>query len=169
MAESQIVKNMRSGLIQIIAGANSYDVKFEEGNFSLTIPGRSVAVYRDRGRFADADHGQPMALYDQDQEMTGTFTAYMRDISDGSFITGPQFITKSGLYASSWGTTMTGAGTEAPKLVDIKWTVYGVIHGDPADHTILCQWCNITGGLADGGPNTVSFSFSSFDVYPTVT
>lgn len=169
MAESQIVKNMRSGLIQIIVGANSYDIKFEEGNFNLTIPGRSVAVYRDRGRFADADHGQPQVLYDQDQEMTGSFTAYLRDISDGSYVTAPQFITKSGLYASSWGTTMTGAGSEAPKLVDLKWTVYGGIHGDPTDHTVLCQWSYITGAFAEGSPNVVTFNFQSFDVYPTVT
>lgn len=169
MAESVITKNMRSGLIQVIVGANSYDVKFEEGNFNLTVPGRSVAVYRDRGRFADTDHGQPQVLYDQDQEMTGSFTAYLRDISDGSFITGPQFILKSGLYASSWGTTMSGAGTEAPKLVDLKWTVYGTIHNDPSDHTVLCQWCNITGAFAEGSPNMVTFNFQSFDIYPTVT
>lgn len=169
MPESSIVKNQRSGTLKIKVGANSYEVGFQEGRFVLNIPGTSIAVYRDRGRFASTLHGQPMVAKDQDQEMTGTFSAQLRDLSDGSFITGPQFIARCGLFLSTWGTQLVGAGTEAPQLVDLEWTMRGVVHGDPSDHVALVQWCNITGSINEGSPNLLNFSYTAFDVYPTFT
>lgn len=169
MPESSIVKNQRSGTLKIKVGANSYTVGFQEGRFALNIPGISIAVYRDRGKFASVLHGQPMVALDQDQEMTGTFSAQLRDLSDGSFITGPQFIAKSGLYLSSWGTTLVGAGTAAPQLVTLEWTMAGLVHGDPSDHVCQVEWCNLTGSINEGSPNLTNFAFTSFDVYPTFT
>lgn len=169
MAESTIVKNQRSGTLKIKVGANSYTVNFQEGRFALNIPGRSIAVYRDRGRFASVLHGQPMVAFDQDQEMTGTFSAQLSDLSDGSAISRAQFIAKSGYYLSNWGTTLVGAGTEAPQLVSLEWTMAGIVHGDAADHTCLVEWCNLTGSLGEGSPNLCNFNFTSFDVYPTLT
>ncbi len=170
MAESLVVKNRRSGLLEIIVGAFSYTVKWQEGNFQVNIPGISVAQYLNRGRMADSLHGQPMVAYDTDQPMTGSFSAYLRDITDDSYVTLPEFITRTGLYELSWGTTLTGMGTEVPKLVDLKWTVQGSPeHGDPADHTMLFKYCHLTGAIAEGGPNTITINWTSFDIYPICT
>lgn len=169
MAESVVVKNVRDGLLDWIVGANSYRFVYKDGTLNLNVPGPSVANYLNDGKFA-ADgslHGQPSLRYDQDQPMSGSFTAYLRDISDASYITAPQLILKSGLYAASWGTSM-GANGEVI-TGDLKWTIKGTTHGDAADHTILCKWVTLTGAIAAGSPNMVTLNFTAFDLYPTVT
>jgi hypothetical protein len=167
MPESTVVKNMRDGIIDIIVGANSYRIAYEAGTLQLNIPGPSISNYKDRGEFAETLHGQPSLRYNEDQPMTGSFTAYLRDLSDGSYVTAAEFVLKSGQYLSAWGSTM-GADAEVP-TVDLKWTIKGTVHGDAADHTATLQWVHITGALADGNPNMVTLSFTSFDLYPTVT
>lgn len=170
MPESEVSKNHRSGILDIIVGAMTpYRVKWEQGNFTFNVPGRSIANYLDRGEFAETDHGQPMVLYDQSQPMTGSFSAYLRDFTDDSYITLVELITRSGLYELSWGTELTGQGTEAPKLVTLKFTMKGVAHGDAADHTATFKWCHLTGSVAEGSPNMVTINFTSFDNYPVLT
>jgi hypothetical protein len=169
MPESEVTKNRRSGILDIIVGANTYRVKWEEGDLQVNIPGRSVANYLDRGEFSDSDHGQPMVLYDQSQPMTGTFSAYLRDFTDDSYITLAEFITRTGLYLNSWGTVLTGQGTEAPQLVDLLFTMKGTAHGDAADHTMRFKWAHLTGAIAEGSPNKISINFQSFDNYPVCT
>lgn len=167
MPESTVVKNMRDGLLELISGANSYAIKYEQGTNQLNVPGPSVSNYKDRGRFADALHGQPSLRYNEDQPMTGSFTCYLRDVSDGSYVTAAEFVLRSGAVLSGWASTM-GANAEVP-TVDLRWTIAGVVHGDASNHVVLMQWVHITGAIGEGDPNLVTINYQCFDLYPTVT
>ncbi len=168
MAESEVSKNRRSGILDIIVGANSYRVKWEEGNFQLNIPGRSVANYKDRGAFAETEHGMPMVLYDEDQPMTGSFSGYLRDFTDDSYVTLTQFITRAGLYGLTWGTELVGQGMDAPQLVTLKWTMKGIAHNDPSDHVMYIKYAHLTGAVAEGSPNLCTINFTAFQCYPVM-
>ena len=166
MPESLIPKNMRDGTLRIYSGADSYTVKYEQGNLNLNIPGPSVSVYMDRGRFADAVHGTPALRYNQDQPMTGSFAAHMRDMPDASYVTLADFMARVGAF-TSWTSTL-GSSAEVP-TVNLEWTIAGAIHGDAADKTVLLQYCWMTGAIAEGDPNTITMNFTSYDLLPTVT
>lgn len=167
MAESTVVKNMRDGTLTLKVGVNTYEIKYEEGTLSLTIPGKSVANYKDRGRFADADGGAPSLRYNEDQPMTGSFSCYLRDISDGSYVTAAEFIANSGQYASTWGSSL-GAGAEV-KTVDLQWDVEGTGHLDSTDHQLVLPYTTLNGAIGEGSPNKVTINFTSWCVFPTAT
>jgi hypothetical protein len=167
MAESTVAKNMRDGTVTVKVGANSYVIKYEEGTMQLNVPGPSIANYLDRGRLADTVGGVPSLRYNEDQPMTGSFSAYLRDISDGSYVTAPEFILKTGQYASLWGSSL-GANAEV-KTVDLQWDIVGTTHGDASDHQVLLPYTVLTGAMAEGSPNKVTINFSTYVLYPTVT
>jgi hypothetical protein len=167
MAESVVAKNMRDGTITLKVGANSYVIKYEEGSLQLNVPGPSVANYLDRGRLADTVGGVPSIRYNEDQPMTGSFSAYLRDISDASYVTAPEFILRSGQYSSLWGSSL-GASAEV-KTVDLQWDIVGAAHGDASDHQVLIAYCVLNGAVAEGSPNKVTINFTSYTLYPTVT
>ena len=50
--------------------------------------------------------------------------------------------------------------------VQIFWTE-GTDHGDASDHTLTLPHCVITGSLAEGDPDTVSISLTSYANFPT--
>jgi len=165
MPISQILKTKRDGTIAIRdnALANSVTVAFEAGDFALNIPGPTIISTLDRGRFTDP----PSLRYGDDQAMTGTFTAYLRDVSDATYATLEEVLTNSGIVASTWVSVM-GANGEV-KAYDILWTIAGTTHGDAANHTIRLKYCVITGSLQEGDPSTISASFTDYELYPTVT
>lgn len=165
MPESTVVKNKRDGTIEFsdFAAANSLTVAFESGDLSLTIPGTSVSNYLDRGTMVPS-----LRLVD-DQPITGSFTAYLRDFSDATYATLMELITLTGDVGANWVST----GQIPPVIadvftVDLKWTVAGVIHGDPTDHEIVLNFCHLTGATSEGDPDTITINFTSYTVYPTV-
>lgn len=165
MAISTVVKTKRDGTLTIAdnAGAHSLTVAFEAGDFKLNIPGRTVNLFLDRGAI-----GSPPAIrYGDDQPMTGSFTAQLRDLSDASYITLEEILTNSGYFASTWVSTMGSTGEV--KTVKCTWTIEGTDHGDSADHTIALAYCYVTGSLGDGDPSSIEVSFTDFELYPTVT
>lgn len=166
MAESVIAKNMRDGTLTLLVGANSYVIKYEEGTLQLNVPGPSIANYLDRGRFADSVGGVPSVRYNEDQPMTGSFSAYLRDISDASYVTAPEFILRTGQYSSLWGSSL-GASAEV-KTVDIQWDIAGTIHNDASDHRVTLAYCCLNGALGEGSPSKTTINFSSYTLYPTV-
>lgn len=167
MAESVITKNMRDGTITLKVGANTYEIKYEEGTLQLAIPGPNVAQYLDRGRMADTVGGVPSIRYNEDQPMTGSFSAYLRDISDASYVTAVEFLTKTGQYASLWGSSL-GASAEV-KTVDLYWDIAGTIHGDASSHQVVLPYTYLSGAVAEGSPNKTTINFTSYCLYPTVT
>jgi hypothetical protein len=163
MAESTIVKTLQDGTLKISdnAGANSYTISYESGDFSLDVPGIASQNFLDRGQFGST----PSVRNGDDQPMTGSFTFHQRDIGDATDVTTPEFFLND--LPAAWVGTLGANGEHL--LLTLLWTIEGTNHGDGADHTITCNFCRITGSLSEGYPNTGSISFTSFDVYPTVT
>jgi hypothetical protein len=167
--ESRIVKNFRVGLIEILIKSNRYQIRAEDGDFNLSVPGRSLAVYLDRGQLYDPDDpdDEPNVQYDQDQPMTGSFSCQLRDMHGDTFVTSTDFITRTGQMLEQWGTELRRAGPDSPKLCTIQWWMKGNRVGDPRNKGIRCRFCNLTGSpVAEGSPNKASFSFTSYSVYP---
>lgn len=162
MAESTIVKNMRDGTLTVINGANTYEVAYEEGTLNLNIPGPTVANYLDRGRFTSP----PSLRLDQDQPMTGSFTARLRDMSDASYATLVEYGTKSGAVAGY--TSTLGASAEVFTST-LRWDVDGTNHGDATDHRMDLPYTWFTVSLQEGSPDMVTVNFTSYANYPTVT
>tara|TARA_R110002074_G_scaffold347031_1_gene517371 strand:- start:23 stop:517 length:495 start_codon:yes stop_codon:yes gene_type:complete len=161
MAESTIVKTKRDGTIKFSdnAGANTYTVAYEAGDLNISIPGPSVISPLDRGSL-----GSPPSLrYSDDAPITGSLTAYLRDLGDAAFATLSEIITQTGHVASTWVSTM-GADAEVFTL-DLEWTIAGP--GAEADHVLTLPFCVVTGSLSEGDPDQISISFTSYSVYPS--
>jgi len=165
MAESTIVKTKRDGTLTFSdnGAASSYIVAFEAGDLSITVAGRTVSLYLDRGVMSDP----PAIRYGDDQPMSGSFTCQLRDATDAATETILDILTQGGHVASTW--VSTGGANAEVFTVDLTWTIEGTDHGDAADHTIVLKHCYVTGSVADGDPGTVSVTFTSYDLYPTVT
>lgn len=166
MAISQIVKTLRDGTLTLKdnGGSNSCVIAYEEGTLQLDIPGPTINHYPDRGAI---DGSAPSLRKGDDQPMSGSFTAYMRDVSDASYITLESILTNSGYYASTWVSTL-GANAEV-KTLTLQWDVEGTNHGDASDHQIQCLFCVVTGSIQEGHPNVVTVNFTSWDSFPSVT
>lgn len=162
MPESTVVKNMRDGKLEVISGADSYEIAYEEGVMTLNVPGATVANYLDRGQFTDP----PSLRFDQDQPMTGSFTFRFRDAGDAAYVTASEHITKTGAVAN-WGSTL-GVGAEV-KTVTLRWTINGTNHQDLSNHVFELPYSWLTGSYADGSPITGTINFTSYKLYPTVT
>ncbi|MCK5224699.1 hypothetical protein KAR04_08000 [Candidatus Calescamantes bacterium] len=167
MAESLITKTKRDGTITIRDGttptANEYTVAFEAGDLSVTIAGRTVNLFLDRGVLTDP----PQIRYGDDQPMSGSFTAQLRDVSDATDETLAAILLDTGVINTGW--VGRGGSTREVKTFQLEWTIEGTDHGDAADHTITLDYCYITGSLADGDPAVVTINFTSFQLYPAVT
>ena len=164
MAYSTIVKTKRDGTLTFSdnAAAESLVVAYESGDLSLTIAGATIVNPLDRGQFG----ATPSLRYGDDQPVTGSFTAYLRDLNDAAVSTLENLVTQSGYVGSDWVSTL-GANSEV-FTVTLAWTVEGTDHGDPGDHTLTCNHCVVTGGFSEGDPDSISISFTSYDLFPTV-
>lgn len=165
MPESTIVKTKRDGSITIedLGAVNTLTVNFEAGDLSIEIPGATVNNFLDRGRLTSP----PAIRYGEDQPITGTFTAYLRDLSDATYATLAEIITQTGDVGANWVSTMGAAGEVF--AVKMRWTIEGTDHGDPSDHVLELDHCYLTGSLSDGDPDTISLSFTSYVLYPVLT
>jgi len=165
MAESTICKTKRDGTITFsdFGGTNSYEVAFEAGDLNVAIPGRVVNVFFDRGEFG----ATPCIRYGDDQPMTGTFTAYLRDATDATAAALMDFLTQSGFVDANWTSTL-GANSEV-FLVAVDFAIEGTDHGEAADHGLGFNHCYLTGSIAEGDPSVITVTFTSYAVYPTVT
>ena len=169
MAESTIVKTKRDGTLTFsdLAAANTYTVAFEAGDLTIDIPGPTVSNYLDRGRFTSP----PSIRHIDDQPISGSFTAYLRDISDAVDETLFEIIAQSGFVGSTW-TSRMGANGEVFTLL-LTWDLEGTDHGDvdgvaaPSDHRIQLDHCWVTGSIAEGDPNAITINFTSYELYPT--
>lgn len=167
MAESLITKTKRDGVITITDGttpaAETYEVAFEAGDLSITIAGRTISLFLDRGVITDP----PQIRFGDDQPMTFTFTAQLREVTDTAVATLVDIVNDTGFVGSTW--IGRGGSTREVKTYHLKWAIEGSDHGDSGDHTIEMDFCYITGSVADGDPANVSISGTSFQVYPDVT
>lgn len=163
MAISTVVKTKRDGTLVLKdnAAANTLTVAYEAGDLSISIPGPAVISPLDRGQFGDP----PSLRYSDDQPITGTFTAYLRDLTDDGYATLEEVILQSGDVANNWVSTMGGDGEVF--TLDLEWTIAGLVHGDAFDHVLTLPYCVVTGSLSEGDPDQISISFTSYSVYPS--
>jgi hypothetical protein len=167
-AESKIVKNFKTGLVEILVRNNRYVVKAEQGNLTLNVPGPTVEVYPDRGRLYDPDdpEDEPLIQYGADQPMTGTWSAYLRDPGSEDYITLSDIVMQTGLFFSRWGTELRNAGPDSPKVATIQWWLRGQRVGDLRNKGYRCRFCHITGSVAEGSPNLITCNFTSYSPKP---
>jgi len=164
MPYSSIIKTKRDGTLLLAdnAAVHSLTVAYEAGDFNLSIPGPGVNNFLDRGLIG----ATPSIRYGDDAPMTFTFTANLRDLSDAAYATLEEILMQSGIVGTAWVTTM-GATGEVFAL-DLTWTIAGLVHGDAANHVIKLPYSVLTGSLAEGDPDTISISGTSYALYPTI-
>lgn len=152
MAESLIAKNRRDGTLQVINGTRTYTVAMEQGDFAVS--GANEGNYEtteieDRGEYSHERRTKR-------KYPTFTFTAWMRDLIDGTDTTLVGMLLKLGVHSTDASIV---SGSEV-YMVNLKWTVDGTTHGDAANHTATYATCRITDvNFAEAeDKNTVSIS-----------
>lgn len=165
MAISTVPKTKHDGTLTIYdnASAHSVEIAYENGDFNMSVPGRANTIILDRGEFP----ATPSVRNGDDQPITCTFTAYVRDISDASYITVEEILLNAGYFASTWVSTL-GANAEK-KTVKCVWTIEGTDHGDASDHTVTLAYCLVSGSIQEGDPNVLTMNLIDLEVYPTCT
>ena len=156
MAHSTTVKNFRDGTLKIedAAGA-THTVQFEAGDFSVSglLPnGKELATYLDRGDLASIRHTNVTFP-------SGSFSMHMADITDAGYSTAADLMLKKGSHSSAVSTL--GANAEV-YTVKLTLTIEGTDHGDGNDHTIVLDDCACSVDFAEGDPNSLSVSFTTY-------
>jgi len=183
MAESSIVKTKIDGTLTLASqataggggfnsdgtqpsGAVWYVIAYEAGDFSLTVPGVQGAVnnFLDRGKITDP----PSIRLGDEAAITFSLTAMFRDMTDGSADTLMDILNQQGNVASTWtSTTSTSPASDDAEVwtVDLKLEITNA--GDGTDtHALVLQNCALNYALAEGDPNTISISGTSYAAAP---
>lgn len=167
MAESTIVRIKRDAAITIAGSAGStYTVAYEPGVFQVDIPLWDTQNFLDRGEMPST----PSIRKGDDQPMSGSFSAYLRDLGDTSNAYATlldicvQFASN---YAASTMTSTIGAASDE-KTYTMTYIVDGTPFGE-ADKTLTFSYCVLRGSLQEGDPSAVSVTFTSFKLRPTLS
>lgn len=164
MAESTVVRNKRDETLVIShAGSGTYTAAYEVGDFEVDYPLEGVDNYLDRGVMPST----PSIRKGDDQEMTGSFTVYLRDAVSASDVTMLDLgVIFSGGAAASWTSTM---GTNSDVVTyTLSRTIVGGAFGS-TDRTLVYPFCVFRVSESNGNPSTVKVSFRSFALRPTWT
>jgi hypothetical protein len=164
MAESTVVRTKRDISIGITDGTRTYTVAYEPGDFSLEIPRESISNFLDRGVMPSV----PSIRLLDDQPMTFSFSAYERDwVSAAGHVTllDLNVFFASKYAATNWTSTI-GTASDVDTL-SVNLTQEGSDFGE-ADITIRLPYAVIRASRADGDPNTISVSGTSYALIPTV-
>jgi len=184
MAESLVVKSRLMGKITLAAlkegafntssgaleaGAESYEVKFEEGNLQIAVTGRQKVLIRDRQDLAGVIAGD-------EEPTTIQFSAYLRDLTDTGVETlndialwltrDPWAMSGYGDYVSSnWESTYaSSAGGDAMiNGVSVKFEIInpGDTSGD--SHVMVANLCFGSMSISEGDPDTITISLTCTD------
>lgn len=168
MAESTIVKTKCDGTILFEDGAGtpvSYTVAYEAGDLTINLPGKTVNAFLDRGKFGST----PSLRYGDEQAITFSFTAHLRDLSDGTDVVLPDFLLDTdGDLSTAAGSAQSTLGTNAEVMTwTVTFTIEGTDRGDASDHVIELSFCHVTGSISEGDPDTISIEGTSYQQYPT--
>lgn len=165
MAESTVVRTKRDITITITDGSASYTVAYEEGDFNLDIPLETVENFLDRG----AIPAVPSIRKGNDQPMTFGFSAHERNwwsASDHATLLDLAVVFASSSYVTDNWTSTIGTASDVTTWT-VQITQEGSDFGD-SDITMTLPYCTIRGGRADGLPNTINISGTSWALRPTV-
>jgi hypothetical protein len=164
MAESAIVRTKRDIQIAYTDGTNTYTVAYEPGDFNLDIPLETVNNFLDRGVMPTT----PSIRLGDDQPMTFSHTAYERDwlsAADHATLLDIAVIFTSKYVASNWTSTI-GTASDATTW-GVNLTQEGSDFGE-SDISLQLPYSVVRASRADGDPNVVSITGTSFRLRPTV-
>jgi hypothetical protein len=168
MAESTVVRVKRDGQILLAdsGAAHTYTVAYEPGDFGYNVPDSSVNQFLDRGEMG----ATPTVRIGDDAPMTGSFTAYLRDLGD----TGAAYATlldvahryAAKYVATNWVSTL-GANSDV-FTITISLTIDGSPFGE-SDKTVTFPFSVFRANAKEGDPNMIDASFTSFAVRPLLS
>ena len=180
MPISTTVKTKRDGTILIAAlaggafdlttgallpGAESLEIAYETGDLNWSVPRPVVNNFLDRGEVTDP----PSVRFGDDQMMTWSFSAFVRDMVSGLYASVEQIAQNAGYVAANWEAVNASApGCAEVPLFDARWIIDGASHCDPVDYYVILRHNFFVGSFAEGDPNALSMSATSYTVYPTV-
>jgi len=155
MPISSVVKNFRDGLIQLASGGGSpvsMSVQYQNGDFSLSASNQGNyehTKYLDRGDLGSVRKTNRSFP-------TGSFTAHLTDLSDGTNNTLWDAVNRSGSFAAAVSTL--GANADLYTL-NITLTIEGTKFGDASDHVLIMNDCRCSIDVAEGDPDSVTLNF----------
>jgi hypothetical protein len=160
MAEAQMVRNKRDGLIQIRRTASTYTVAVEAGNLTYKAGGYSTWWGLDRG-----EHMTPRKL--DAQRTTLGFSVYLRDLGSAAHATLPDICEEDSRATSWWAlNTVSTLTTSDQKASDVLFVEDGGAVGEP-DVTLTFDDVVLAGQFAEGDVNTYSVTGEAAIVGPT--
>ena len=168
MPESTVVRVKRDGQIMLAdsGAARTYTVAYEPGDLAYSVPDYTVNMFLDRGEIG----ATPSLRIGDEQAMTGSFSAYMRDLGDtaGGYATlldvAHRYVGK--YVASNWTSTLGSASDVF--TITITLTIDGSPFGE-ADKSVTFPFCVFRANAKEGDPNTVEASFTSHAVRPLLS
>jgi len=187
MAESTVTKTRLEGVITLgayaggafdlsdgstLGSANSYEVSYEAGDLSLTIPGRARSVLADRGSIVDVLPGD-------EQASTLQFSCYFRQGSSETddtitdiakwLVIDPADAGSDNIGANWESVYSSGPGNEDARVNGLSVRLAITNSGDSGDVSyIICQKCYGTLSFSEGDPDTLQLSLTCTDPIPTI-
>lgn len=168
MPESSVIRTKRDWLITVTDGTRTYTISKEVGDFQWDVPLYGVTNILDRGEMPTT----PDLRKGDDQPMTLGWSMYLRDLGDTTATSTYQTILDlcheldSGYTAETWVSTL---GTAS----DVKtWTVKATLSGSSfgeTDKTYSFPFSVLRASAANGDPDTVTVSGTSYKLKPTLT
>tara|TARA_R110000803_G_scaffold61581_1_gene121510 strand:- start:158 stop:658 length:501 start_codon:yes stop_codon:yes gene_type:complete len=157
MAYSTVPKTKRDGKITLQdGGAVTLEVAYEDGNLSYEQPtAQSSLPIFDRGTLS-------AVRKQDDQFITFTFSANMRQFTDAAAGSINDFVRKVGFYNGN-----ASAGTGTPYIeqyvINVQFEVEGTDLGDLVDSSATFSKCECTSvSFSEGDPNSFSLSFTCY-------
>lgn len=161
MAESTVVRNKRDAQIVINGTAGTYPVAYETGDFSFDVPAQTVSLYLDRGSI-----GTTPSIRDvDDQPVTFSFSAHLRDIGDSAWHTLLDLCAQYSTGGYSSNMTSTISTSSDTKTYTVTWTVDGTAFGE-ADKSLAFYYSVIRASVSEGDPDTINVTGTSYQLRP---
>ena len=159
--ESSVVKTYRDGTQTIEDGAGtplSYDIAYEDGDFSVDVDKAGRTVIYDRGAIVGLRKGN-------DPVNAFSITVDMRQFTDADDSTIVDICEQPPTGAWSAATSVAGKEYEF-FLVKCTFTVKGVDNGDSADHKLIMDKVLLNWSFKEGDRNKITIKG---EVYGAIT
>jgi hypothetical protein len=159
MPQSNIVRTLRDGQIVITNGTVSFTLDKEVGDFAFEVPIVEPQLFLDRNEIT----ATPDVRKGADQPMTGSFSAHFRDPGSPSAAYATLLdicVRVVGDYAATSMTSTLSATSDLPTY-SIAYTVIGTTFSE-SDKTLTFPFAFLTASFAEGDPNTINVSWTSY-------
>ena len=164
MPISSIVKNFRDAVVTMATGGGvplTFTLQYEAGDLSLSgansgAGSYEITKYLDRGELGSVRRTNRSFP-------TGSLTAHLTDLSDGTNATLWDLVNRTGSFAAAVSTL--GANADV-YTINITITIEGTTLGDPSDHVLVMNDCRCSIDMAEGDPDSFTLNW---EVLGTIT